>query len=832
MTGGGVKGRASLLAFVATTGGVHLLPDLPSPAVRIGLGVGVVMLTLAVFMMQRHVRGRVLWMLPVWAALAGFLFSVMRIEARLNDVLLDSNVNLVSRVELRVISLPQRSSGMQRFDAQVIDSVPKGVPTRIRVSWATGTWRGPYARDEGWNSEDQAVVPGQVWRMALVLKPPHGSRNPNGFDYEAYTFANSVRAMGTVRGMPQLLRDEPWHDLGVIAERTRYKVREFMLPHLEGKRYGAVLLALAIGDQAGVDADDWDVFNRTGITHLVSISGTHVTMIASLGGLLVAGAWRRVHFRGRFLAERVPAQVAGALVALVLAWLYCLLAGWGVPAQRTFLMLMIIALTYVLRLSLSASRILLLAAFAVVVLDPWAMLSSGFWLSFGAVAVLMAMAGMSGRSARTSHLGFWARTRMTGLAAIRLQLMISAALLPALALLFHEVSIASPLVNAYAIPVISLLVTPLALLAAVTSTLAGAEALTGFLTESAHRVLQTMMWPTAWFADQAVSSITVAAAPVVLTLLALAGLGVVLLPRGLPVRSLGWALMFPALLWVPARPPHGSWDVVALDVGQASAIVIQTARHNVLFDTGLRHGPTVDSGSRVVWPYFRSLGVKRLDALVVSHADIDHVGGLRSVLDSMPVEQTYSSFSVDQWLKREASMLGIDDVTPRPFAMSACHHGQPWVVDGVTFQFLWPLHREYSSVQASSRDRNDHSCVLSIQGDHHSLLLTGDIGASQERELVERGIGAHDVVMGAHHGSNKSSGAGFIQAMQAQHVVMQAGAWSRYGHPHPMAIRRWEDAGATLWRTDLHGAIVMRSRPSGLELASERHRKRRYWQVW
>lgn len=832
MTGGGVTGRASLLAFVAATGGVHLLPALPGHSVRIGLCVVALVVTLTASLVQRHSLGRVLWLVPVWAALAGFLFTVMRADARLNDALADSNVNLVSRVELRVASLPQRQSGMQSFDAHVINSVPAGVPKKLRVSWRTGSWSGPYAKDEGWDATDQAVVPGQVWRMALILKPPHGSRNPNGFDYEAYTFANGVRAMGTVRGIPELLRDEPWHDLGVVAERTRYKVREFMSPHLEGKRYGAVLLALAIGDQASVEADDWIVFNRTGITHLVSISGTHVTMIASLGGILIVGVWRRVRFRGRLLAERVPAQVVGALAALLVAWFYCLLAGWGVPAQRTFLMLAIIASAYVLRISMGASRLLLLAAFAVVALDPWAMLSSGFWLSFGAVAVLMAMSSAGGRSARTSRPGFLARTRGATVAAARLQLMITAALLPALALLFNEVSIASPLANAYAIPVISLLVTPLALLAAVTSALPGTEAIAGFLTDSAHWVLQAMMWPTVWLSDQAVSSITVATSPAIVTLLALAGLGMVLLPRGLFACVMGWIFVLPALTWLPARPPHGGWDAIALDVGQASAIVIQTARHNVLFDTGVRNNSAVDSGIRVISPFFRSQGIQRLDAVIVSHADIDHVGGLRSVLDAMQVGQTYSSFSVEQWLKREASMLDIDDTTRRPLAMSVCRYGQQWTVDGVTFQFLWPLHRDYSSMQASSRERNDHSCVLRVQGRHHSLLLTGDIGVSQEQELTERGIGVHDVVMAAHHGSNNSSGAGFIQAVQARHAVVQAGAWSRYGHPHPKVVRRWTDAGATLWRTDLHGAVVMRSREGGLKLAGERQRKRRYWQVW
>lgn len=837
-------GRLSLLAFVGATGSVHLLPVLPGNGIRAALLVLAFVLAW-VMLGSRLSRGRVFrgkatwcrhhgvyWPLPVFAALCGFLLTVVRADARLSDVLDESNVNLVSRVELRVVSLPRLGADMQSFDADVIASVPDGVPSRIRVSWRTGKWGGPYARGSGTNDIEPRAVPGQVWRMALVLKPPHGARNPHGFDYESYLFAHGVRAMGSVRGSPVLLRDEPWHGLGIMAERARHHVRERMLPYLQDKRYGAVLLALVIGDQASVRAEDWQVFNRTGITHLVSISGTHVTMIAGLGGMLVTGVWRRIRWRRRCLAEYVPAQTTGALAALLVAWLYCLLAGWGVPAQRTFLMLAVVAVTYMLRLALCASRLLALAAFVVVLLDPWALLSSGFWLSFGAVAVLIAMAGAQGRAVRSTGATLWSRAGAYGLAAARLQLMISAALLPALALLFNEISIASPLANAYAIPVISVLVTPLALLAAAVSVLPGAQVLAVWLTDIAHLVLQWMMWPTAWLAGQAVSSIPVAAAPVGLTLLAVAGLAIVLFPRGLQGAWLGWLFVVPALAWVPARPVHGGWHAVALDVGQASAIVIRTARHDLLFDTGVRHNPDVDSGSRIIWPYFRSSGVRKLDALVVSHADIDHVGGLRSLLETMGVEQTYSSFNIDQWLRREASMLDVNDKATRPRAMTTCRSGQQWEVDGVMFEILWPVSADYSSMHAGSRERNDRSCVLRVQGRHHSLLLTGDISAEQELQLVRRGLGQHDVVMASHHGSNSSSGVDFIQAVDARHVVMQAGAWSRYGHPHPAAVQRWRHAGAAVWRTDLDGAIHMTSHRSGLVLAAERDRKQRYWQTW
>src|SRR5690606_1693387 len=274
---------------------------------------------------------------------------------------------------------------------------------------------GPYGPKPGSRPvEFPELIPGQVWRMALVLRTPYGQRNPNGFDYEGHIFAQGVRAVGTVRGTPILLDDEPWASLPVVAQRTRHYVRDAMLPHIESLRWGGVLLALAIGDQASVASGDWVTFNRSGLTHLVSISGSHVTMIAVIAAMMVNYLWRRVSWRGRALAERLPAQLAAAWVALMVAWLYCLLAGWGVPARRTFIMLAVVASSLAIRLPLAASHVLAIAAVVVVLLDPWALLAGGFWLSFLAVYVLMACTGWWGQPANAgagATAGSWSKLR-------------------------------------------------------------------------------------------------------------------------------------------------------------------------------------------------------------------------------------------------------------------------------------------------------------------------------------------------------------------------------------------------------------------------------------
>lgn len=830
-----MTGRLSVLAVVLATGAVQCFPAMPGMDAWLMLIVGVGALSLGLLIWQRRSLRRSVplsrLLLPLWAFVLGLLITAARVELRLADELAPGNENQVSRVVLRVAGLVRIQPDSRQFEADVISSRPDGVPSRIQVSWSAPGRGGPYGRFNQDPFDFPELVPGQLWRMSLTLKKPHGARNPHAFDYESYMFAQGVRATGRVRGTPLYLGDEPWADLPTIAQRARHRVRERMQPYLEGKRYGAVLLALTIGDQASVDQSDWDVFNRTGITHLVSISGSHITMIAALGGTAVLWGWRRLRFRGKAPAERMPAQIAAALAALLIAWLYCLLAGWGVPARRTFLMLSVIAVAHMLRLPLNVSRLLSLVAFAVVVLDPWALLASGFWLSFGAVYVLMASPGWWGRA-----FGQPGQTRLRRMgrfldSASRLQLAITVGLMPLLALVFHQVSLASPLANSYAIPVISLIVTPLSLLLAAVAFIPGLDWLASAIAWLGHSSLYWIMQPTVWLAKWQLASFDAAAAPAWMTMLALAGLFVAVMPYGLPQRRMAWLLMLPALFWQAERPEEGGWAAHALDVGQSSAIVIQTARHALLFDTGLRSSATSDEGMRTVTPFMRARGIKKLDVLVVSHEDIDHAGGVRGVLASMPVEQSYSSFELSAYLEREARLLGQPhDLPSLPRAMSSCQQGHSWQIDGVIFEFLWPPAQPGPSRSVKRQQRNNLSCVLRIQGRHHSILLTGDIGVAQEAALLRAGLGAVDVTMAGHHGSKGSSGIGFVNRVQASHVLAQAGAWNHYGHPSPVVQQRWEEAGARFWRTDQQGAITVHSRASGLRVLSTREADARYWQ--
>ncbi|CAM5389467.1 DNA internalization-related competence protein ComEC/Rec2 [Eoetvoesiella caeni] len=829
-----MTGRVSILAFLLASGVVQGLPGLPRTQ-ALGFAMAVLAVLSLALVLARPGGLRVLswrWLVPLWAAWLGLAYTVAMAQQRLADELTEDNQNKVARVVLQVAGLVRLGADSRMFEADVISSRPAGVPSRIQVSWGAPGHSGPYGRFNAPAFDFPKLAPGQVWRMTLTLKRPHGARNLHGFDYEGYLFAQGIRATGSVRGTPVLLEDRPWASLPIAAQRMRHRVRAAASPFLEGMRYGPVLLALSIGDQAAIDTADWQVFNRAGLSHLIAISGGHITMIAAVGGLTAFWLWRRARWNRRMLAEYIPAQIVAALAALAVAWLYCLLAGWGVPARRTFLMLAVLALAHIFRMRLTASRVLCPAALAVVLLDPWAMLASGFWLSFGAVWVLMASGAWWGRQMRKAGRSRLRAAWLFIVSATALQLAITVALLPLLALLFNEVSLISPLANAYAIPLVTLLVTPLSLLLALLAFIPGLEFAAAWAAWLGHAVLEALMHPTVWLTRLELASVNVAAAPAWMSLAAVLGLLAAILPYGLPMRHAAWLLMLPALFWRPERPSAGGWNLHALDVGQAASFVVQTANHVLVFDTGLRSGPQSDAGARIVWPFLRAQGENNIDVLVVSHADIDHAGGVRSLLAAAPVQQSYSSFDLQAHLKREAGLLGLPGQLPSlPLAMTACEYGAAWQVDGVAFEFLWPLRTEPNKARkGKSRKSNDRSCVLRIRGRHHSILLTGDIAAAQERALLDRGLAGVDVVAVAHHGSLGSSAVQFVNGVQAGHAIAQAGAWNRYGHPHPKVQRRWEDAGAQFWRTDRDGAVQVQSRSRGLVAQSVRHMRKRYWQ--
>ncbi|WP_407852484.1 DNA internalization-related competence protein ComEC/Rec2 [Bordetella petrii] len=797
------------MAIVAGTAAVQRWPALPALGAWLLSWLLAALACSAVLLLRRG-RGWARRVAASWLGLSlGIACAIWQAQERLADTLAARHHDAVSRLVVRVADLPQGDGSQWRFLADTMPDRPAGIPARLAVSWRALPGTGAGLPD---------LVPGQLWQMALVLRRPHGLRNPDGYDAEGRLFALGIRATATVRGTPRLLDGQAGFDAGIWIQRIRHRVRAGMRRALGERRYAPVLIALAMGDQAGVAREDWRIFNRSGITHLVSISGMHVTLIAGLGAMLAAALWRRARWRGASLAEYLPAQVVGAAAALGVALLYCLLAGWGVPARRTFFMLAVVALAAMARLPLSPSRVLALAAAAVVLLDPWATLAPGFWLSFGAVAILLRAAAPAAASLAAP--GWLARLRGLLAEFTRVQAAITLGLVPLLAQLLNQVSLGSPLANAIAIPVVSFVVTPLALLCAALGALPGFDwpaRAAGWL---GHAVFDWTMLPVGWIGASRWAVLDVATAP--WPLLALAALGVAwaLQPPGWPARAAGWLLVLPLLCWRPERPAPGFWRLAALDVGQGGAVLVETATQAWLFDTGPGHREAADAGERVVAPYLRTRGHRRLDGLVVSHADLDHSGGLASVLAALPVDVSYASFDLPALLRKQA---GNAAQARLPRSVRRCAAGTAWQADGVQFKFLHPP----AEATAGPARGNAASCVLLIQGQAHAALLPGDIGAAQERRLAPD-LPRIDVVMAPHHGSATSSSAALVAATGPRHVIAQAGHLNRFRHPSALVEARWRQAGTAFWRTDRDGAVVAASSVAGLQVRAQRA-ARRYW---
>jgi competence protein ComEC len=699
-----------------------------------------------------------------------------------------------------VDSLPYRFEQGLRFNLLVERTETPGttVPPRIALSWYADR-RG--AGDAGLPDK---LMPGERWRLTVRLQRPHGNANPGGFDYEAWLLEQGVRATGYVRVDDANARMDTFVPrFGTLVERSRAVLRDRIQAALPDKPYTGVIVALVIGDQRGIDQADWQVFNRTGIGHLISISGLHITMIAGLAALAMSSLWRRSFFTGAQLPLRLPAQKVAALTGALVALLYVLLAGFGVPAQRTLYMLSVVALALWLGRISSITHVLCLALGAVVLLDPWAVLWPGFWLSFGAVAVIL-FGGHGRIDGRET--GFKANLRMAG----RTQWSVTLGLVPLTMLLFGQVSLVSPLANAVAIPLVSFIVTPLALLGSLAP-----DPLGGWLLAAAHAAVAGLAAVLGQLATMPAAVWRAPAPQAWVFLLALGGTLWMLMPRGWPHRWAGMAAWLPLLLQAPDHPAPGRFRVLAFDVGQGMALLVETAGHRLLYDTGPGYAPGADAGSRVLLPYLRMRGIGKLDGMVVSHSDTDHTGGALAVLGEVDTGWVASSLPPNHAIARTAARH------------LHCAAGQRWDWDGVRFEMLHPAAASYAD---TSLKPNARSCTLRITNGRTAILLAGDVEAAQEAALVASGAEGlrADVLLAPHHGSGTSSTLAFLQAVHPQLGVFQVGWRNRYHHPKKEVYARYGDLGVERLRTDEMGAVAL-DFGEGLQQDGYRRMHARYW---
>ncbi|MGY0556770.1 DNA internalization-related competence protein ComEC/Rec2 [Lysobacter sp. A421] len=680
----------------------------------------------------------------------------------------------------RVVELPEHHARRTSFRFRVVDELVQPEPLRgrlLRLSW--------YDDFDGSATGRDRLRAGQRWQLTVRVRAPRGLRNPGGFDSEKHALADRLTATGYVRAPESTRLMRPAQGLNAWRERMSEQIAT-AIPTSTSR----FIRALALGDTRGLDDADWQVLRANGLTHLVAISGFHVGLVAGFFALAIAGLW----WLWPRLGRRCPRPVAAAIAGLAGAMVYAAVAGFALPTVRTVLMIAVVAGARGLRRSSSAFDTLALAVVVVLLVDPLAVLGAGFWLSFFGVAWLLWCLPHAGRQPLRDLVS------AQGVATL--------GLLPLTAVLFGQASLVGPLANLIAVPWWSLVVVPLALIG---TGLEFLHAGWGSWPWQAASWCFELSWPLFdYLASSELALWWLRESRWFALPLAMFGAFWLLLPRGLPGRWLAMLLWLP-LLW-PARnlPAAGEAELRVLDVGQGLSILVRTASHSLLYDMGPASPDGYDTGERVVLPALYALGVRRLDRAVASHADNDHAGGLGAVRRTVAVPVVNSPQG-----------SGLVDTRP-------CVAGETWQWDRVEFRFLHPpRHFPYLG--------NEASCVLRIDTEHGSALLTGDISAVVERELVRRshldeaaGLRAQVVVV-AHHGSSSASDPAFIAATGAGHALVSSGYGNRFGHPKPEILARWHASGAQTLDTSASGALRVRFQPGGPSVETRRRAHPRVW---
>ena len=714
--------------------------------------------------------------------LLGFLWALTHAYLKLYPVLDKSLEGIDLEVSGQVVSIPTIYPRSSRFEFSIhsahtsLNGEIVSVPKKVRLNWYGNV---------------PPIQLGEVWNLRVRLKRPWGYANPGGFDYEKWLFEQGIRATGYVRnkGNNKLVRATSLLNLTYYLRATL----NLKLEQVKSK-YAAVIKALVLGERGQMDSRRWQVLTQTGTNHLLAISGLHVGIVSGFVFFITLFFWKR----SERLCLNIAAQRVAALAAIFTAVFYAMLAGFSVPTQRAMVMAAVVFFSVFSMQSLRPWNILSLALICVLILDPFSVLSPGFWLSFLAVAIIL-----FSLKAKPVQQKWW-------LSLVRIQLVLAIGLLPLTLLFFQQASLVSPLANFFAVPWVSFLVVPVTLLGSLFLLIN--ENLGNLILQCAHLLLE-IFWTVLDYLHALPFASWHHAVPTWALIPAIFGILILLAPRGWPSKTICVVLISPLVFAKPADISANDLKLTALDVGQGLAIVLEVGSQVLIYDTGPKFGSSFNAGEAVVIPYLRQRGISKIDTLVVSHGDKDHAGGLQGVLSNIKVDHLISN---------------KDDYDHG--SLSVCKAGMEWVWNSVRFQFLHPPSAKKGSRKFSS---NNSSCVLLVEHPAGSILLTGDIEKRIEKKLVKEQADLLniDVLIAPHHGSNSSSTGAFIQATSPDYVVFTTGYRNSYGFPDEKVVSRYKEFGSYLVNTVSHGMITFKfSDKNGLQLQpGYREVRQRFW---
>lgn len=746
------------------------------------------------------------------------------VALQLDDKWAGKDILVIGHVQ----GLPERDERRQRFNLSIESAqtsagqaIPfEQFPQRLQLSWYL------YQRN-GKSVDVSSLAIGDKWQLRVRLKRPRGFVNPAGFDYQAWLLRQGIGATGYVvehRLNQQIAEEEKTFRVADWINKQRYELQQWILARSDSSERG-ILIALLIGDSAYVEKSQWTRMQQTGTSHLIAISGLHVGFLAIFG--FYFGLW--IGKAIQLMWHSCPALIIAWCCAIICASFYSALAGFNIPTVRTLIMLAVFYLACLGRRSINVAHIFCFALAIVVVIDPLAALDMGFWLSFGAVALLLIY--FSGRLVAKKHAKPWARFGANQIVVgfIRSQWVMFIGLLVPLSLLVSTVSLVAPIANAIAIPLITFLVVPSLLISAAINSIL--PSLSNFLLTAAGWLMEILKVALEELLEMGGlwASPIVAFRPELAVLIALSCC-LLLLPKGLFFRSLGWCGLGVGFLFsfILVPPQSADLKLTVLDVGQGTAVVAQVGKKTLVYDTGPKYTDSFDAGSGIVAPYLYAQGIRHIDRLIVSHGDMDHAGGLAGLMEKTSIDQLFAGepesfqlekFALEQYQQDMLNKVGVQN----------CHQTAEWQwqsdqLQTIKFRFL-------QFPQTTRANANNHSCVLLISyGDQH-ILLPGDIETSVENQLMrsQQLPEKIQVLLAGHHGSRTSSGIGFVNNTRPNIVVYSAGYRSQHGHPHPQVRQRFQAVGSRELNTADAGAVVLEWKNEQLAVREYRQFARRYW---
>lgn len=678
-------------------------------------------------------------------------------------------------VEGVVSNIPQHQQNRWRFYLDVtqvklaqvaIDSEIIQLNGKIKLSW--------YHQKK---LPQQKLQAGQKWRFKVRLKQPNGFMNEGGLDYEKWLFTNRIKATGYIRRSESnvLLDVAPWYSIHYQRQQLASKIKQSLADGLTNARdqnVSAIITALAVASRHDMTESQWLLFRQTGTSHLIAISGLHIGIVAGFGYLLIMTVW----WLFPALYQRVPVRIAGAFLAVILATLYALLAGFTLPTQRSLVMVIGVVIVLLQRQRVDTINIFSMTLIVILLIDPLAAMSASFWLSFTAVILILLFTRRQLKKPRFSL--------------VSLQLMLSFGMFPLAIFFFGSASLISPIANLIAIPWVTIFIVPLILLAMLLFFIA--PVLSGYLLQFIAFNIDYLMRVLAWLDALPFTMLHFQELPTSLILVMMLSLLFLFLPKGFPARWLGVLLLIPVFSYQPQRVEQGAFKYSLLDIGQGLASLIETKNHTLIYDTGPRTNNRFDTGKLVVLPFLQSKGIKQIDKMVLSHEDMDHRGGTLAILKEVTVNEIISSrdFLIKQSIKK-------------------CEAGQTWQWDDVMFEFLHP--NKQGKFSGTGVSDNNRSCVLRVSNQYHSLLLTGDIEKKVEQALLKTQVDklASDVLLIPHHGSKTSSSLDFIKAVSPRLGLNSSGYRNKFKHPAKKIMQRYQDMGIPVVDTVDKGEMIL-----------------------